>query len=117
MLLEENKSPYCDAPVTQCRYRTVIPGDFDMSQREVRIEEEGLGSLKVTNLTEEPMHCVRVFYKQYDAQRDVYIGAMTYSAVINGLRPGETKMLVPYGYVSGYAKVVAVVAETEKGVA
>ena len=111
LLLEENKSPYCDAPVTQCRYRTVIPGDFDMSQREVRIEEEGLGSLKVTNLTEEPMHCVRVFYKHHEGQSDLYVGGITYSVVIPDLQPGETRIVTPYRYACGYALVVAVVEE------
>ena len=111
LLLEENKSPYCDAPVTQCRYRTVIPGDFDMSQREVRIEEEGLGSLKVTNLTEETMSCVRVFYKHHEGQSDLYVGGITYSVVIPDLQPGETRIITPYRYACGYALVVAVVEE------
>lgn len=111
LLLEENKQSYSDAPVTQCRYRSVIPGDFDLSQRKVRIEEEGLGSLKVTNLTQEPMRCVRVFYKHHEGQSDIYVGGITYSVVIPDLQPGETRTVTPYRYACGYALVVAVVEE------
>lgn len=111
LLLEEEKQPYTDAPVTQCRYRTVIPGDFDLSQREIRIEEEGLGNLKVTNLTDQPMGCVRVFYKHHEGKSDLYVGGITYSVVIPDLQPGETRTVTPYRYACGYALVVAVVEE------
>ena len=111
LLLEEEKQPYTDAPVTQCRYRTVIPGDFDLSKREIRIEEEGMGSLKVTNLTDQPMGCVRVFYKHHEGQADLYVGGITYSVVIPDLQPGETRIITPYRYACGYALVVAVVEE------
>ena len=111
LLLEENKTLYSDAPVSKCRYRTVIPGDFDLSRRYVRIEEEGLGSLKVTNLTQETMHCVRIFYKHHDLQADLYVGGITYSVVIPDLQPGETRLVTPYRYACGYALVAAVEVE------
>lgn len=113
---EKNRSPYTREAVTEIEYAVVVPME-EVPAAAVSVTEDGVFTLHVTNATLAPLSCVRVFYKQYDAQRDAYIGAMTYSAVINGLGPGETKMLVPYGYVSGYARVVAVVAETEKGVA
>jgi len=111
LLLEDNKQPYSDAPVTNCRCRSVIPGNFDMAQRTVRIEQEGLCTLKVTNLTDTPMAGVRIFYKHHDGQADLYVGGITYSAVIPELLPGQTKEITPYRYASGYALVVAVVEE------
>lgn len=111
LLLEENKAVYSDAPVTQCRCRTVIPGVFDWAQRTVRIQEEGMCGLKVTNLTDREINCVRVFYKHHNGEEDMYVGGITYSAVIQNLKPGETRLISPYRYASGYAQVVAVVEE------
>ena len=111
LVLEENKTAYSDAPVTQCRCHTVIPGVFDLAQRTVQIREEGMCTLQVTNLTDEEMECVRVFYKHYNPEADMYVGGITYSAVIQNLKPGETRSITPYRYACGYALVVAAVQE------
>lgn len=111
LVVEKNRTPYSNAPVENCRVRTVIPGSFDWSKDSIRIEEQGLGSLAVTNLTDQPIRCTRVFYKQHDGGADMYIGGITFSAVLNDLLPGETRVITPYRYACGYSAVVAVVTE------
>lgn len=111
LLLEENKQPYSDFPVTACRCRTVIPGVFDRAERTVAVKETGMCTLEVTNLTEQEMDCVRIYYKHHEGENDLYVGGITYSAVIPNLSPGETRSITPYRYASGYAQVVAVVPE------
>lgn len=111
LLLEENKQPYSDAPVTACRCRTVIPGAFDRAQRTVEVKETGMCTLEVTNLTQQEMDCVRIFYKHHEGENDLYVGGITYSTVIPDLKPGETRSITPYRYASGYAQIVAVVPE------
>lgn len=109
VVLEKNGSPYTRDAVTDVEYAVVVP--MEASAAAVSVTEDGAFSLKVRNESQEILSVVRVFYKQYDAQKDVYIGSMTYSAVIHDLRPGDSKSLAPYGYAAGYAKVVAVVTE------
>lgn len=111
LIVEANRTPYSDAPVENCRCRTVIPGSFDWSKGVIRIEERDVGSLAVTNLTDQPISCTRVFYKQHDGYEDLYIGGITYSAVLTDLMPGETRVITPYRYACGYSAVVAVVTE------
>ena len=111
LLLEENKQSYSDAPVTACRCRTVIPGVFDRAERIVAVKEMGMCTLEVTNLTEQEMDCVRIFYKHHEGEKDLYVGGITYSAVIPNLLPGEARSITPYRYASGYAQIVAVVPE------
>lgn len=111
MLLEEFKQPYSDADVTACRCRTVIPGVFDRAQRTVSIQETGMCTLEVTNLTDETLSGIRIFYKHHEGANDLYVGGITYSTVIPALEPGETRSVTPYRYASGYAQVVAVVPE------
>jgi len=111
LILEENKQAYSDSPVTACRCRTVIPGSFDRSERTVAVKEVGMCTLEITNLSQQEMDCVRVYYKHHEGETDLYVGGITYSTVIPNLLPGETRTITPYRYASGYAQVVAVVPE------
>ena len=111
LILEKNGMPYSDLPVEECRVRTVIPGSYDWAKDRIGIEEHGLGSLAVTNLTDQPIRCTRVFYKQHHGETDLYIGGITFSAVLNDLLPGETRVITPYRYACGYSAIVAVVTE------
>jgi hypothetical protein len=111
LLLEENKQPFSAAAVTACRCRTVIPGVFDRAERMVSIRETGLGTLEVSNLTQQDLDSIRIFYKHHEGENDLYVGGITYSTVIPDLKPGETRSITPYRYASGYAQVVAVVPE------
>lgn len=111
LLLEENKQPYSAAPVTACRCRTVIPGVFDRSERKVQIKETGMCTLEVTNLTDQTLDGVRIFYKHHEGENDLYVGGITYSVMIPDLASGQTQSITPYRYAAGYSMVVAVVTE------
>lgn len=112
MILEDSYAPYSRDPVEDCRCRTLIPGSFDWSDDAVQVRPDGFCSMAVTNLTEKAIPCVRVFYKQHDGETDTYIGGITYSAILPELQPGETRIISPYRYATGYCGVVAVVTET-----
>jgi len=111
LLLEENKQPYSDAAVTDGHCRTVIPGVFDRAERTVSVKEAGMCTLEVTNLTDQSLSGIRIFYKHHQGENDLYVGGITYSTVILALEPGQTRSITPYRYASGYAQVVAVVPE------
>ena len=111
LILEDNKQPYMDAAVTSCHCRTVIPGVFDRAERTVAVEETGMCTLEVTNLTEQALSDVRIYYKHHEGEKDLYVGGITYSTVIPELAPGETRSVTPYRYAAGYAQIVAVVPE------
>ena len=111
LLLEDNKQPYSDAAVTDGHCRTVIPGVFDRAERTVSVKEAGMCTLEVTNLTDQSLSGIRIFYKHHQGENDLYVGGITYSTVILALEPGQTRSITPYRYASGYAQVVAVVPE------
>lgn len=111
LIPESSRAPYSTAAVDSCRCRTVIPGDFDWSKNLITLADEGLCSLAVTNLTEETVSCVRIYYKAHLGREDLYVGGITYSVTVTDLAPGETRIVTPYRYASGYAQVVAVEAE------
>lgn len=111
LILEKNRAAYSTDPVESCRCRTLISGNFDWEKEKIRIDSgDGFG-MAVTNLTDIPMSYVRVFYKQHEGAADLYVGGITYSAVIPDLQPGETRQITPYRYADGYSAVVAVVID------
>jgi len=111
LIVEKNHTPYSGGEIEDGRCRTVIPGSFDWEKELVFLEERDLGSLALTNLTERPIACTRIFYKRHDKEADLYIGGITYSAVVTNLLPGETRVITPYRYTCGYTGIVAVTTE------
>ncbi len=111
LILEKNRAAYSTATVESSRCRVLIPGSFDWEKERIRVEPGEGFSLKVTNLTEETLRYVRIFYKQYDGTEDLHIGGITLSAVLPQLKPGETRNVTPYRYAGGYSSIVAVVVE------
>ncbi len=77
----------------------------------VSVEESGVGSLTVSNLSDQSFSCVRVFYKQYRRELGLYAGEMTYSLVVTNLMPGESRSFSPYNYTTEGCHVVAVTVE------
>ena len=112
MILEKERQSYTRETVTGCKCRTLIPGTFDWEKGNIHIEPGNGFSMAVTNLTEETMPYVRVFYKQHEGESDLYVGGITFSAVIPDLQPGETREITPYRYANGYSAVVAVVIDS-----
>ena len=79
-----------------------------MSEDQVRVTDNGDNSLTVTNLTQEPIVCVRVFYKYYMEDLDVYVGGIAYTAKVTDLQPGEEVQIIPSHYAAGSSRIVMV---------
>ena len=108
---EKDRQLFADGDVTSVRCVAAIPLEAKDGKTAVKVEDSGYFRLSVNNLTQQTLGCVRVFYKQYSAEQAMYIGGVTYSAVLTELLPGQCRIVTPYQYASGYAKVVAVVVE------
>lgn len=111
LILESSRAPFSETAVDECRCRTLIPGSFDWSAGQILVETSGLGSLVVTNLTQTAFSCVRIYYKQYDAESDMCLGGISYSTVVTDLQPGQETIISPYHFAVGYGRVVAVMVE------
>lgn len=108
---EKDKKTYTQAAVTDFQCLRVIPMEAQGCAQTVSVAQTGAYSLTVTNLTQEAVGCVRVFYKQYDTEGDYFVGGTTYCVVIPNLAAGENRELTPYRYAADSTKVVAVTVE------
>ena len=74
----------------------------------IRIQEVGMGTLRVTNLTDDRQEGIQIRFKTYDEESGMYLGGITYEANVDYLDPGDTVEVTPYYYVSGRSRIVAI---------
>ncbi|MBQ2785124.1 MAG: hypothetical protein IJF02_01280 [Oscillospiraceae bacterium] len=106
LVLEKNGQLYSEEAFSQCVCLSLefIP---DMVAQDIIVSEEN-GTLVVENRSDRNVNGVTLCYKQFDHKEGFYLGGYTNRASIGNLLPGETRTVVPYRYVCGYSKVVAV---------
>lgn len=83
--------------------------DSPLSEESLRIEDIDMGTVSVTNLTEEPVYDLGLFYKNYLSDAGMYIGGITYIYQIEYLAPGQTLLITPEYYASGYSEFIKAV--------
>ena len=98
-------------PVISCVGWQITEDDKQEAAELVTIEERAMGTLVVTNLSNRILNEIYIFYKNWLSPPDILVGGIVYSVIIPKLLPGQTEILHPYHFVSGYSKIVSVVSE------
>lgn len=104
----KNKTAYQSGTYADCSAVVAEMGEFEMSADQVKVEETENGSLLVTNLTDEEIPCVRIFYKFYMEEEEAYVGGITYTAKLTGLSAGGSQTVSPSHYAAGSSRVMMV---------
>lgn len=105
---EKNRAGYQEGTYTDCSAVVAETDEFEMSENKVKVEETGDGSLKVTNLTDETIPCVRIFYKFYMEEEQTYVGGITYTAKVTELSANGSQTVTPSHYSSGNSQIMMV---------
>lgn len=109
MVQEANTAIYqANAAYTDCTADVATLEEFEMSADKIGIVENSDGSLQLTNLTDEVIPCVRIFYKFFMGDEGVYVGGITYNSKIVDLQPGVSQSVKPSHYVSEASRVVMI---------
>ena len=111
LVLEKDAQRYDTGLITDFTCPKVVCMQPQSSSESVCVETDGFCSLKVINLTDKDISCVRVFYKQYYEVDELFLGGITYSLVLPDLRGGESLTLSPYHFATELSRVVAVTVE------
>lgn len=96
----------CDALVVQ-------QAEQGFAADQVSVTENEDGSLTVTNLTDETIPAVRVFYKYYLDKEQIYVGGIAFTAKVSQLRPHSSYTIRPTHYEKGSSRIVMVTAYEE----
>lgn len=105
---ESGKTAWTEGTCTSCTAEVARLDEFELSEDQVKVVDNGDGSLTVTNLTDQEIPAVRLFYKFYMSDEDVYVGGIAYTAKITELAGKASVTVTPSHYVSGSAKVLMV---------
>jgi len=93
---------------TECSASVATRDFFELSDDAVSVMETDDGALQVTNLTDETIPCVRVFYKFHMDSQDLYVGGISYVAKLVDLEAGQSQSIMPSHYLPGSSRVVMV---------
>ena len=81
---------------------------MDMSENQVQVTDNGDNTLTIRNLTDKTIPTVRVFYKYYMEEEDVFVGGISFTVRITRLEAGASVTIQPSHYTSKTSRVVMV---------
>ena len=107
VLIEQNGQIWKDTVFTHCtgNQTTLQAG---LLQQEIMVTEEAMGTVILTNTTEDTIYGITIYHKTWLSPQDMYIGGITYAMDVPHLLPGQTAYLYPDHYAVGYSRVVCI---------
>lgn len=108
VILEASGKQFRNGTYSNCVANVATVSEFTMSENQVRVEENAERGLLVTNITGKDIPCIRIFYKFYMTDSDVYVGGITYTAKVTDLAAGASCTVTPSHYLKGYSKIIMV---------
>lgn len=108
VIMEASAATYEKMGYSDCTARVAPLKHMEMSENAIEIKEDANGSLVVTNISGVDIPCLRIFYKFYMPDVNVYVGGITYTAKVLDLGKGETKVVMPSHYAKDNSKIVMV---------
>lgn len=111
---EKNGQPVPSGKILSCRAMVLQRADLAMSEDVVKVTDNGDDSITVTNLTKETIPTVRVFYKYYMKEQDVYVGGIAFTVRLSRLDAGNAITIKPAHYSTESCKVVMVMTYSEE---
>lgn len=111
IIQEQTKASYSTDPYYTATATTTPVDEFEMSEDLVSVKDNGDNSLTVKNNSDETLGDVKVFFKNYLPDEDVYVGGITYNITLTDLEAGSSLTVSASHYDSTYSKVVKVEAE------
>lgn len=108
VVMEETAAAYSPSGYYDVKSNVAVVDKLEMSESYVRVEEQSDGSLRVTNLTNQTIPCIRIFYKFALEKGKIYVGGITYTAKITQLEAGSAVTVTPSHYKVGSSEVMMV---------
>lgn len=105
---EVNGQSCAKGDLTACGVDIATMPVLEMSEDQVSVVDNGDNTLTITNLTEQDIPTVRVFYKYYLEDEDAFIGGITFNAAVVDLKAGESMLLTTKRFTSNSCLIIMV---------
>ncbi len=93
---------------TSASVLVVQRANMEMSESKVKVTDNGNNTLTIRNLTNETIPTVRVFYKYYMNEEQLFVGGIAFTIRITKLGAGASVTIQPSHYTSKSGRVVMV---------
>ena len=112
MVLEKDRKPYTyHVPITCYGWtREEYPENPGL----ISVESVGLGGLTMTNHTGCTVPGVEVQYKNFDPEKGIFLGGITYCVLENDLLPREVRLLNPMYFSARESRIVRIQQEMDR---
>ena len=110
LVLEKNAAVYTSDACTAC-YGNAALWQNKWNTEGLEIKEADMGTLEITNIAEDVLENICIYYKSCLTEADLYIGGKTYCLRVSGIKPGRTLLLFPAHYANGYSRIVRISRE------
>ena len=105
---EKNGKKVPDGAPTYAKALVVRRAAMEMSRDQVQVTDNGDNTLTITNLTDVTIPAVRVFYKYFMENEDVFVGGIAFTVQVADLGPHASVTIQPSHYTSDTGCVVMV---------
>ncbi len=106
IIQEQTGAVLAEGDYHSCTATTTPSEGFQINSERVRITDNGDNTFSVSNLSEESIPTVKVYFKSYLPDEDVYVGGITYQVTLNDIEPNTAVEINSNHYASGYSVVV-----------
>ena len=103
---EKYCKPIPQGDATSATALVIYRPDMAVTNDKVSVVDNGDNTLTITNLTEETIPTVRVFYKYYMENEDVFVGGIAFTVRLTRLAAGASITIQPTHYNSTTSRVV-----------
>lgn len=105
---EKTGKTISESKATSASALVVQRANMEMSESKVQVTDNGNNTLTVRNLTNETIPTVRVFYKYYMEDENLFVGGIAFTVRISRLGAGASVTIQPSHYTSQTSRVVMV---------
>ena len=105
---EKTGKTISEGKATAASALVVQRANMEMSESKVQVTDNGDNTLTVRNLTNETISTVRIFYKYYMEDEELFVGGIAFTVRISRLSPGASVTIQPSHYTSKTSRVLMV---------
>lgn len=105
---EAARNSCAQGDLTLCTADVAVVDRLGMAENLVSVKDNGNNTITITNLTDQEIVTVRIFYKYYLAEEKSYVGGITFTAKISNLQPNASVDINPSHYTSDSCEIVMV---------
>ena len=105
---EKSGKALLNSEATSASALVVQRADMEMSEDKVKVTDNGDNTITIQNLTDKAIPTVRVFYKYYMENEDIFVGGIAFTVRVLRLAAGSSVTIQPSHYTSQTSRVVMV---------